>query len=125
MKHDQYYWYQQLGRCNLLAKSWWMDRPDEYNEKMWENLLLAAEAQWEVDHIENRYRKTTTPRQAEQQKLAGQLRMITGMIGQAKHLRYTGNGMVFCPLDRVQNDLNQVVHSLRYLLSNIKERIPA
>lgn len=91
---------------------------------MWEYLLWYAEATWEMDNY--KYRESPrSNRQKEQQKLAGQLRSITGMIGLAKHLRYTGNGMIFFHLDRVQNDLREVEKNLRHLLSNIKERIPA
>jgi hypothetical protein len=92
---------------------------------LWEKLFLWAEADWELINCQTRYRKNTSPRQAEQQKLAGQLRLITGMIGQAKHLRYTGNGVVFMNLDRAISDMRQIEANLRHLLSNIKERIPA
>lgn len=69
--------------------------------------------------------KPRTARQIEQQKLASQLRSVTGMIGLARHLRFTGNGMVFANLDRVISDLRQVEANLRHLMKNIKERIPS
>lgn len=68
--------------------------------------------------------KGRTARQREQQKLASQLRSITGMIGLARHLRYTGNGMLFYPLDRAISDMRQVETGIRHLMKNIKERIP-
>lgn len=69
--------------------------------------------------------KPRTARQIEQQKLASQLRSITGMIGQANYLRSNGNGMVFYPLTNVIGYLQEVEKSIRHLMKNIKERIPS
>lgn len=115
----------EICRRKSMVISWnARDWPRPLLEQLSYQQLLDL-SQLTMCHMYGRWRIETTPRQKEQHKLASQLRSITGMIGLARHLRMTGNGMVFSHLDRVTNDLAEVEKSIRHLMKNISQRIPS